>query len=245
MSVFLAKVERWRPAAFRQSFGLPVSWILAVIQNESGGEVGAISKLGLDDYGLMQTKPAVVDTYNANNRSAPVTLAEIKGKTDADAEKQIRVGAWLIRRCADRLHASNPQRWTWPAGTLRDEQILFSDLMYSAGITGFLNYRAEQIAAGRADNFAALEAAAPGIKTQIPKRKFGHARRVLDLTRRDMAAGGPQPTPPEPAPPQPQPPRPSPTPPTRPTTPAPLVAGSGGAAILLLIGLLALAAGRN
>ncbi len=232
--MFVDLVERWRPAAQRQAGKLPVAWILATIQRESGGQPGARGHAG--DYGLMQTKPATISSYNAANPRTPVEMSEILGTSEADGEKQIAVGAWYLRRCASAINELDSTRFPWPAASPTDDQIRYADLCYSAGVQGFLNYRTAALGAGVPDTFERLASFAPGVgRWQIPPRKFGHARAVLALTLSDGASSG--------------------TPGPRPSTSGPVSkranredstgASAGGFALLALLGLLALGAGSR
>lgn len=253
--MFRPSVERWRAAAEAIAPDLPAAWILGVIDRESRGKPGA--KGGTGDYGLMQCKPVVLAGYNDSTPGDPVTMAELVGQTERDGWQQIKVGSWYLRKCANRIHLLGRGRFPWPGEPPTDDQIRYSDLCYSAGVGGFLGYRAHELAGGAPDTFEGLAARAPGSgKFQIPARKFGHARAVLSLTRTDGASESwrpgarlPDPRPPAPRPfpvlpgPAPMVPSPEPWNPTpAPSSPRSPSSPSSGVDSGLAFGVLALAA---
>jgi len=195
--MFRASVERWRGAAQQigNLRGIPANWILATIQSESGGYPGNPGTSG--EWGLMQCMPATLATYNANNLGDQVPVSDMQGKTDFAGTQQIKVGTYEIARGARKVHNLDPISYLWPAGPLTDEQILLSDLSFSAGFGALTKHRAAAIKAGKQPDFAGMKAT-PG---PIPLRKFGHAERALRGTRSGGTGEGIQPAPrPKPAP---------------------------------------------
>lgn len=95
-----SNARRWEPVAQaeldRHKCPLPVDLVLALIDRESSGIPGIVNATS-GAMGLMQVMPVVVRDYNAATGDG-ITRGELTGKTDADAEKQIRIGVWVLLR---------------------------------------------------------------------------------------------------------------------------------------------------
>ena len=109
---FPANVERWRQLATWEAKDLPVNYVLAVIQYESGGTPGnkgrkkrqnaypmqnrAGETVQIDrDLGLMQVSPILAKTFNDDPKTEPaVTYEDFIGATERDCRIQIRVGCY-------------------------------------------------------------------------------------------------------------------------------------------------------
>lgn len=189
---FLRRVERWRSLAARVAPDLPVGLILAVIQRESGGVPGDVSRTG--DYGLMQTKLVHLIGWNRAHPHNQITKENLRGTSRDDAEKQIKLGVGYLRTCLNTVHRWNPARWPWsnvaPPDKLQLDQLMYSDLCYKQGIAGTRRKRAAAIRAGYPDTFQGMERFAPGWG---PGKPWAHARGVARLWASDT---GRQPPPP-------------------------------------------------
>lgn len=80
----------------RHKCPLPVDLVLAVIDRESSGMPGLVNAQS-GAMGLMQVMPVVVRDYNAATGDA-ISHDALKGKTEGDALKQIRIGVWVLVR---------------------------------------------------------------------------------------------------------------------------------------------------
>lgn len=105
-------VERWRQLVTWECRDLPVNYVLAVIQYESGGHAGRESRkkrpttypmvnragqtIQVDrDLGLMQVSPILAKTFNDSSKQGPqVTYDDMIGNTERDCRLQIRVGCY-------------------------------------------------------------------------------------------------------------------------------------------------------
>lgn len=136
MAITRKSVLRWTPIVnaelARGGYPFPADLVLAVIETESGGKVGAVNPKA-NDSGLMQVIPKTLAAYNKSHPNDTVTLAELQGKDDASAAKQIRVGVAVIasnwRAAYDYLSKRMPQVNT-------DDLARIADLMYVAGQKG-------------------------------------------------------------------------------------------------------------
>jgi len=92
------RVEKWRTIAQQEinnaGVPLPVEHILAIIQRESGGTVGALNPNG-GDSGLMQVRPISLEEFNRNH-DRKYTIEQLRGKNNESAAIQIRVGLWIL-----------------------------------------------------------------------------------------------------------------------------------------------------
>jgi hypothetical protein len=93
--------------------------VLAIIEHESGGIVGQKSgvqcgnhnflptKMGVpvlvkNAYGLMQTIPDVILDYS-KDRKVTIFFDDVSGDTKEAAEKQIKIGCWLLKHLINRV----------------------------------------------------------------------------------------------------------------------------------------------
>ena len=185
-SPFIAAVERWR--AYAKAVGdltryqIPQGWILAIIENESAGVAGIPGKTG--EAGLMQVQRGLVDFYNQETGST-FTWEDMKGTDDDAAKKQIIVGTLYLSQCRDDVAPMVP-----PAAGLSTAQAYFADLAYGSGLGALRRHRKATKAAGLPDTFEGMETLAKRGGGTIPARKFGHARRVVSLLKKDGLAQG-------------------------------------------------------
>lgn len=121
-------VERWRQAASWEGKDVPIDILLAIIEHESGGIAGIVSRrkraagfypLPLDsggekmvenDLGLMQTGPAVVLAFSKATKT-PVTYQDMTGKDERAYRLQIRVGAWYLANQIRNLHGYDTKQF--------------------------------------------------------------------------------------------------------------------------------------
>lgn len=72
----------------------PVEYILAIIQSESGGNIGEVNpKSGAS--GLMQIMPIALKQFNIDTKLG-YTMVDMKGKDDQSARRQVRVGLHIV-----------------------------------------------------------------------------------------------------------------------------------------------------
>lgn len=185
-SPFIAAVERWRKVAFgvgdRPEYEIPQGWILAVIENESAGVAGIPGKTG--EAGLMQVQPGLVKSYNKGTGNS-YTYEDMKGTDDLSGIKQVQVGTHYLARCRNDVSAMVP-----PAAGLTPAQVYYADLAYGSGLGALRSHRKATKAAGLPDTFDGMETLAKRGGGTIPARKFGHARRVVSLLKKDGLAQG-------------------------------------------------------
>lgn len=134
MSVFRKNVERWRTVVAEElaarKYPMPVDLVLSTIENESKGKVGTVNT-GSGASGIMQVRPATLDTYNANNKSAKVTLAQLRGTSSAAARAQIRVGLWVLNHYWKKVRGWYQKYQAEPPAFI--DQALFGDSSYLLG----------------------------------------------------------------------------------------------------------------
>jgi hypothetical protein len=94
------EVAKWRPVIAaelaRSGYPLPPELIEAVLSRESGGSVGVINHSS-GASGLMQVMPIALRDYNQHHRRK-YTMSDLRSKTTAGAQIQIRVGLWILAR---------------------------------------------------------------------------------------------------------------------------------------------------
>lgn len=129
----IAAVQRWQPIVAAelaaQSIPLPNELILAVMQVESGGSPGIVNpKSGAS--GLLQVMPGTLADYNKRHGSS-ITLDEMRGKTDSDAAKQIKVGIDIVATYWRSAYKYLAKRWNDVVPIYELAHI--ADLFYVAG----------------------------------------------------------------------------------------------------------------
>lgn len=168
MPTFRKRVQRWLPIVqaelARVGSPLPAELVLAVIDTESRGYAGATNPSS-GASGLMQVMPGTLEGYNQKN--TPVSLAELRSKTDAAAVKQIRVGLWV-------MNTYWRSAWRYLSNRLAtvpiDELARVADLFYVAG-PGATRKRLDKLPS---PTWAAIQAAFPKWNAlPHPKRVFG------------------------------------------------------------------------
>ena len=125
-------VEKWREIAQKEindsGVPLPVEHILAIIQRESGGTVGALNPTG-GDSGLMQVNPISLEEYNRNN-DKKYPIAQLRQKTESSAAIQIRVGLWILAYYLKMAYRYLKRRLGYVA---LDDLIKITDTFYASG----------------------------------------------------------------------------------------------------------------
>lgn len=91
-------VDQWRTMVdeelARLNCPLPQSLVIAVMERESRGRVGAKNPTS-GASGLMQVMPIALKHYNENH-SKKYNMADLRAKTDNAGRIQIRVGLWIL-----------------------------------------------------------------------------------------------------------------------------------------------------
>jgi hypothetical protein len=98
-------VVRWRDIVSEELASakapMPTNLVLALIQQESGGQPGLVAGVGAGDgshaAGLMKCIEAVRVDYNRLTGGG-VSQADLRGADVESARKQVRVGVWLLAR---------------------------------------------------------------------------------------------------------------------------------------------------
>lgn len=167
---FRPSVERWRALALTeaQRNGLPVNTILANIQRESGGAPGAVSSVGA--VGLMQTRPSVIDTFNASHKTAH-TPDEVR----TNPALGIKIGAWLFALHYGRLKNAAS---SW-------DRFALADVAYSQGWGTLQKLIADSKADEKRLSWEWLKAFRPDLGK--PERPWDHSRFVAN----NSTDGGP------------------------------------------------------
>lgn len=124
--------RRWEPIAQAEldlhKCPLPVDLVLALIDRESSGIPGLVNAQS-GAMGLGQVMPIVVRDYNAVTGDN-ISHADLKGKTDTDAEKQIRISVWVLLRFWRSAHRYLTRR---NPNHNPDDLARIADLFYVAG----------------------------------------------------------------------------------------------------------------
>jgi hypothetical protein len=133
MAVVSKKASSWAPIVIselaKQSVPLPLSLILSLIDVESNGFPGLVNKKS-GAAGLMQVMPFVVDDFNKAHKGANYGPTDMRGKTDLDAKKQIRVGIWILSQFWKSANRYLSKRFS---SVPVDELAKIADLFYVAG----------------------------------------------------------------------------------------------------------------
>jgi soluble lytic murein transglycosylase-like protein len=128
----VAKVDKWRALVddelSRSGYPLPPEHVLAVMDRESRGNVGAVNpKSGAS--GLMQVMPIALKDYNQHN-TPKYKMADLREKTDQAARIQVRVGLWILARFVKGAYNYLKKRLRDVA---LDDLIRTADFFYAAG----------------------------------------------------------------------------------------------------------------
>ncbi len=146
---FSPRVERWRPSV---SAIVDPNWInivLAIIAHESSGVPGipghrktkSVAKIATDSggqkllnraWGLMQTIPGVIASYNSRH-SPPATFERISGKSERDGRVQIKIGWDLLKRFQQSVRQIVPHIRPQIGGSLNVEFVKFVLAAYAYG----------------------------------------------------------------------------------------------------------------
>lgn len=86
--------------SFGETFKIPPALILAVIKQETRGDVSAIGTT--PDFGLMQITQPALDQYNKGTNSS-LNMADVY----FDYMVNIMVGTWYLHWCADFLETTD------------------------------------------------------------------------------------------------------------------------------------------
>ena len=163
---------------------IPVAYVLATIQSESGGIIGKTGKVAL---GLMQVLKSTLRSFNEKTGGS-FTVSNMTGKTERDARAQIQVGSWYLKRCLVAVHNVDPALFPWPVGPMSDQQAQYASLCYLQGIGGFLSYRRRALRAGYTDNLEGMERYHNMVETDFGKpynRPFRYVHKVFNLYKKD------------------------------------------------------------
>lgn len=132
MAVISKKALSWAPVVqselIAQSVPLPLSLVLSVIDVESNGFPGLINQKS-GAAGLMQVMPFVVDDFNKET-GAKYGPSDMAGDTQQAAEKQIRVGVWILSKFWKSANRYLSKRFS---SVPIDELAKIADLFYVAG----------------------------------------------------------------------------------------------------------------
>lgn len=151
MKAWPEKVERLRDYVLYECKDLPPDLVLAIINNESGGQIGIEGKVKTragtvpdihgnmvnvnHALGLMQAIPATIDFYN---QDAPAdekaTIEDMTGNDERAARMQIRIGCKYLAFVNHYLHKKHPN--AFPAASLsnaNDSQIALVLAGYAVG----------------------------------------------------------------------------------------------------------------
>lgn len=202
--MFPPSVERWRVLAGEESNGLPVDLVLVIVQRESGGSAGLVSRstvpssytssemaaCGLPyelrnrDLGLMQIGPSTWRGFVARTGSK-ITPCDLASKTAAGARLQLRAGCSIFRDRLELVRTLEPGSFPWPAGPLTDDHVLLGRLAYAFGWDGLRGRWNAAIAAGYPHTFGGLEA-----HHGTPAAVFRGARAILEEFRSGGSSSG-------------------------------------------------------
>lgn len=112
----------------RAGLPIPVPLVLALMDLESNGVAGAVNASS-GASGLLQVMPGTLADYNAQH-AVKVTLDEMRSPGDANGQKQIRVGLWVLGQFWKGAYKYLLKRLsTVPT----DELAKIADLFYAAG----------------------------------------------------------------------------------------------------------------
>jgi len=210
-------IEQWRRFVLWECKDIPPDLVLAIIQNESGGVVGAPGRNKTQcgqvptitgepreicrAYGLMQTIPATVQTYNQaqSDPARRATLEDLGGRDERAARLQIAIGCFYLAFVNHFLHKNFPE--AAPAPTLAEakpDQVRFALAGYAVGHNE-IGEKLETLAkAGRPLTFANLKKYFPNWgRNQAGRwinRPLFYAQRVGDRYQANKTAsytGGP------------------------------------------------------
>lgn len=146
------KVESLRKYVLWECRDVPPDLVLAIINNESGGEPGIRAHVkckcgeipdvnGIQHricyaYGLMQCIPSLVQWYNTMTEDAEkkATIEDLQGSDERAIRIQIRIGCMFLAYCNRYLHKKFPE--ACPAETLAkadNDQIAIVSTAYAVG----------------------------------------------------------------------------------------------------------------
>ena len=176
--------EAHRQAVEWERRDVPTEILLAIVQTESGGVPGLVSKLpsgcaelptdaggkrsSCNDLGLCQINPTTAVTYNAQGFKPGVTYDDLIGSDERAIRQQIRVGAWLVAWIGAQLHRYDPKRFPAQIDPRSADQCKLIFSAYAAGWGALKDKMDKLIAGGIAPSFAAISRSFPawaGIKS--------------------------------------------------------------------------------
>lgn len=151
MKAWPEQIERLRNYVLFECKDLPPDLVLAIINNESGGQIGIQGRVktragklpdihgNMHDVnhalGLMQAIPATIDWYN---QSAPAdekaTIEDMTGDDERAARMQIRIGCKYLAFVNHYLHKKHPAAFPSPSlSNAGDSQIALVLAGYAVG----------------------------------------------------------------------------------------------------------------
>jgi len=159
------KIERFRKYVLWECKDIPPDLILAIIQNESGGQPGIAGRRGTkcgplpsvnggtrdvcQAYGLMQIHPHTVASWNEKGDEVAF-IEDMEGNDERAIRLQIRIGCWYLARCVAGLH-----RWDSSAFpsissiNATEDQVRLALIGYAVGLGAVLKKLKQLKAANR------------------------------------------------------------------------------------------------
>ena len=127
-----ASVKKWagvvKEELARSGYPLPPEHVLAVMDRESRGYVGAVNPSS-GASGLMQVMPIALKDYNQNNKQK-YSMDNLRAKTFQAGRIQIRVGLWILARFVKGAYNYLKKK----LGNVHlDDLIKTADFFYAAG----------------------------------------------------------------------------------------------------------------
>jgi len=131
---FPARIERFRSIVERTVKVVAPNVVLSIIQQESNGVIGRTANrhaaAGGYARGLMQVIRLVTSDYNRVHHTDYDHVVDMGGKGMINAEKQIRVGAWVFER-----QLQNVRRYMlkWAPNPRTADVVRIADCAYAVG----------------------------------------------------------------------------------------------------------------
>lgn len=147
---FPSSVEQWRPLVTAYAGGIPVDFLLAWIQKESGGD--PCSYTSLRESGIFQLMPP--DNTNVGGTSEAALRAQCSGGshsqtrplTDAEAQLQVQSGIRYINYAIDQAQQKlNAAGVSWPRSSTSFWQMVKLVFNYPGPIVGWLNAATQKL----------------------------------------------------------------------------------------------------
>ena len=142
-------IEKWRQFANWESKDIPTDLVLAIVNNESGGQAGIKSTVNTKSadlptdsggtisvnnaMGLMQVIPPNVASWN-QHKQPTITYEDMTGQDQRAARLQIKLGSSIFASGVYQLHKFDPREFpgTSPGGAT-PEQLKLALICYAIG----------------------------------------------------------------------------------------------------------------